>query len=154
ARRSDCRSFSVQPRPSHSRSRSIAASKSGRLRARSVSSRRRMKVPPCRLANSQLNKAARTLPTCSSPVGLGAKRTTGAGEVMGGDLWRAGADGQAGSAGSDVRGQPLEKPEAGANASKRIRRIVLLDKEMLYAHRERRSNDPLDRQNTCAHFGY
>ena len=48
--------------------------------------RRKMKVPPCRLANSQLKSAARILPTCSSPVGLGAKRTIGA--TMRPDLWR------------------------------------------------------------------
>src|SRR3546814_11593341 len=41
----------------------------------SVSSRRRRKLPPRARANSQLISATRALPTCSSPVGLGAKRT-------------------------------------------------------------------------------
>ena len=52
---------------------------SGRLRASSVSSIRRMNVPPCRRAKSQLNSAARALPTWKYPVGEGAKRTRGGG---------------------------------------------------------------------------
>src|SRR5687767_4041295 len=44
-------------------------------RERSVSSMRRMKVPPCRRANSQLKSAVRAPPTWRCPVGLGAKRT-------------------------------------------------------------------------------
>ena len=34
-----------------------------------------MKVPPCRLANSQLNMRRARVPHGRSPVGLGAKRT-------------------------------------------------------------------------------
>src|SRR5206468_2593736 len=45
-------------------------------RSRSVSSTRRMNLPPLRRAYSQLKSAVRTPPTCSSPVGLGAKRVT------------------------------------------------------------------------------
>ena len=51
---------------------------SGRLRASSVSSMRRTKVPPCWRAKSQLNSAARALPTWKYPVGDGAKRARGA----------------------------------------------------------------------------
>src|SRR3954447_18848425 len=36
-----------------------------------------MNFRPCRRANSRLNRAGRTVPRCSRPVGLGAKRTTG-----------------------------------------------------------------------------
>src|SRR6266481_4361074 len=36
---------------------------------------RRMNVPPFCRAKSQLNRAVRTLPICSCPVGEGAKRT-------------------------------------------------------------------------------
>src|SRR5260370_37952987 len=87
----------------------MAASYSALLRVRSVSSRRRMKVPPCRLANSQLNSAARTFPTCNNPVGLGAKRTTGAaGGGPGGDLWRGGGGGG--------RPRPAPCPGGGGNA--------------------------------------
>src|SRR6201987_3229063 len=45
-------------------------------RSRSVSSTRRMNLPPLRRAYSQLKSAVRTPPTCSRPVGLGAKRVT------------------------------------------------------------------------------
>ena len=45
-------------------------------RSRSVSSIRRMNLPPVRRAYSQQNSAVRAPPTCSSPVGLGAKRVT------------------------------------------------------------------------------
>src|ERR687898_2609582 len=44
-------------------------------RSTSVSSMRRMNVPPDPRASNQLNKAVRALPTCRWPVGLGAKRT-------------------------------------------------------------------------------
>ncbi len=43
-------------------------------RATSVSSRRRMNVPPWRRANRMLNRAVRAVPMCSGPVGLGAIR--------------------------------------------------------------------------------
>src|SRR6267154_840856 len=45
-------------------------------RSRSVSSTRKMNLPPVRRAYSQLNSAVRAPPTCNSPVGLGAKRVT------------------------------------------------------------------------------
>ena len=51
---------------------------SGRLRAASVSSIRKMKVPPAPRTKSQLNSAARALPTWKYPVGDGAKRARGA----------------------------------------------------------------------------
>jgi len=44
-------------------------------RWRSVSSMRRMKVPPRRRAKSQLKSAVRAPPIWRWPVGLGAKRT-------------------------------------------------------------------------------
>ena len=44
-------------------------------RSRSVSSMRRMNVPPCLRAKSQLKSAVRALPMCRKPVGEGAKRT-------------------------------------------------------------------------------
>src|SRR5262249_21289544 len=66
---------SSQSRPSHRRSRRIAASDSRVERSASVSSMRRMNAPPCPRASSQLNSAVRALPTCSCPVGLGANRT-------------------------------------------------------------------------------
>src|SRR5438876_7671043 len=43
-------------------------------RCRSVSSIRRMKLPPWCRANSQLNSAVRALPTWMEPVGAGANR--------------------------------------------------------------------------------
>ncbi len=52
----------------------IACTASGVERSRSVSSMRRMNVPPWRRAYSQQNSAVRTPPMCSMPVGLGAKR--------------------------------------------------------------------------------
>src|SRR5262245_240205 len=45
-------------------------------RSRSVSSIRSSILPPCRRANSQLNKAVRPPPMCRKPVGEGAKRVT------------------------------------------------------------------------------
>src|SRR5947209_9635112 len=50
---------------------------SSRVRSMSVSSMRRMKVPPLWRAKSQLNRAVRAPPTCRKPVGEGAKRTRG-----------------------------------------------------------------------------
>jgi cytochrome P450 len=46
-------------------------------RSKSVSSMRRIRVPPKWRAKSQLNKAVRAPPTCKYPVGEGAKRTRG-----------------------------------------------------------------------------
>src|SRR6185312_4041577 len=62
-------------RPSQARSRMIASSNSFFERAASVSSMRRMKRPPIFFANRALTIAVRALPTCSRPVGDGAKRT-------------------------------------------------------------------------------
>src|SRR5262245_2692061 len=53
----------------------MASITSGEERSRSVSSMRRMKVPPCLRANSQLKSAVLAPPTWRKPVGLGAKRT-------------------------------------------------------------------------------
>ena len=53
----------------------IDASDSRVDRASSVSSTRMMNFPPVFLANNQLNNAVRAPPTCSDPVGEGAKRT-------------------------------------------------------------------------------
>src|ERR1041384_1828045 len=52
----------------------MACSDSRDERSRSVSSIRRMNVPPLPRANSQLKSAVRALPTWRWPVGLGAKR--------------------------------------------------------------------------------
>src|SRR3954467_12023392 len=51
---------------------------SSRVRSTSVSSMRRMNVPPACLAKSQLKSAVRAPPTWRKPVGDGAKRTRGA----------------------------------------------------------------------------
>jgi hypothetical protein len=45
------------------------------LRSTSVSSRRRIIVPPFRRAYNQLNMKVRALPTCRNPVGEGANLT-------------------------------------------------------------------------------
>src|SRR5262245_5290301 len=50
---------------------------SGRLRSVSVSSMRSSISPPCCRATSQLNNTVRAPPTCSQPVGEGAKRRRG-----------------------------------------------------------------------------
>ena len=63
-------SSASQRRPSR-----IARTASSVERSTSVSSMRRMNVPPCARAKSQLYRAVRTPPTCRYPVGLGAKRT-------------------------------------------------------------------------------
>src|SRR5512134_641219 len=54
----------------------IARTNSGVDRSRSVSSIRRMNLPPLRRACSQLKSAVRAPPMWSSPVGLGANRVT------------------------------------------------------------------------------
>src|SRR3954451_7085202 len=71
--------------PSHARSVSITSAKARVERSMSVSSKRRMNVPPARRASSAFNSAVRVLPMWISPVGDGAKRTVG--RVMRG-LWR------------------------------------------------------------------
>src|SRR5258706_5866376 len=58
------------------RSRSRALRCASLVRAASVSSMRSRNRPPRRRASSRLNSAVRTLPRCSSPLGLGAKRVT------------------------------------------------------------------------------
>ena len=57
--------------PSHVSAAMIPSVHSGRLRSSSVSSIRRTNVPPCWRAKSQLNSAARALPTWKYPVGDG-----------------------------------------------------------------------------------
>ncbi len=52
-------------------------------RSRSVSSMRRMNVPPFLRAHSQLKRAVRAPPTCRYPVGLGANRTRRTGILPG-----------------------------------------------------------------------
>src|SRR5262245_58937149 len=82
--RSDCRygprspptsTPSVQSSPSHCRSSTTLCSDSRVERSKSVSSMRRMNVPPWPRASSQLKSAVRALPTWSAPVGLGANLT-------------------------------------------------------------------------------
>ena len=67
------------PRPTSARAsagrRESPTPTRGVERSRSVSSMRRMNVPPAPRASSQLKSAVRALPTCRWPVGLGAKRT-------------------------------------------------------------------------------
>ena len=58
-------------------SRRMICSFSGVLRSWSVSSMRRMKVPPVLRAQSQLKSAVRTPPMWRYPVGDGAKRRRG-----------------------------------------------------------------------------
>ncbi len=53
----------------------MSASDSGVERSASVSSMRRMNVPPVPRASSQLKRAVRTFPMCNCPVGLGANLT-------------------------------------------------------------------------------
>src|SRR5712691_10293782 len=53
----------------------IASAPPSTLRAGSVSSIRRRKVPPCSSAKLRFATALRAPPRCSDPVGLGAKRT-------------------------------------------------------------------------------
>ncbi len=67
--------------PSQARSASIASAYSARERSTSVSSKRRMKRPRSRSANSQLSKAVRALPMWMRPVGEGAKRTVGGADM-------------------------------------------------------------------------
>src|SRR6187431_2412840 len=55
----------------------IPATMSSDDRSVSVSSIRRINVPPYRRANNQLNNAVRAPPTWRYPVGDGAKRTRG-----------------------------------------------------------------------------
>eukprot|EP00966_Prymnesium_polylepis_P073966 1716429-Prymnesium_polylepis.1 len=65
---------SSQSSPSQRRSCSTLCSDSRVLRAVSVSSTRMMKSPLCCFAASHAKSAVRAPPTCSEPVGEGAKR--------------------------------------------------------------------------------
>src|SRR5262249_12700768 len=64
-----------QSTPSHFRPSRIPSTSSGLFRSASVSSIRRIIVPPCRRTKSQLNSAVRAPPTCRYPVGDGANLT-------------------------------------------------------------------------------
>ena len=66
-----------QSRPSHRSDARMFSTSSELDRSRSVSSTRRSISPPVRRASSQLNSAARALPTWRYPVGEGAKRSRG-----------------------------------------------------------------------------
>src|SRR5207247_11157212 len=66
---------SSHSRPSQRRPLRITSTASCVLRAASVSSMRKMNVPPVWRAYSQLNSAVRAPPMCKKPVGLGANRT-------------------------------------------------------------------------------
>src|SRR5580700_10548012 len=75
--RSDCLYSSSQPRPSHFRPSKIELTEASVLRSTSVSSSRKIMVPPFRRAYSQLKINVRALPTWRNPVGEGANRTLG-----------------------------------------------------------------------------
>ena len=77
ARRSDCLYSSSQPRSSQRRPSKMELSDASVLRSTSVSSMRRIIVPPLWRAYSQLKMNVRALPMCRNPVGDGAKRTLG-----------------------------------------------------------------------------
>ena len=70
-----------QSRPSHRSDARMFSTSSELDRSRSVSSTRRSISPPVRRASSQLNSAARALPTWRYPVGEGAKRSRGGCEL-------------------------------------------------------------------------
>jgi hypothetical protein len=72
-------------------------------RSRSVSSMRRSIVPPCRRANSQLNRAVRAPPMWRKPVGEGAKRVTTADGTTGDDMGFLRAGRARGSTGAEAR---------------------------------------------------
>src|SRR5216684_1778274 len=75
--RSDCLYSSSHPRSSHFNPSKMELTEASVLRPTSVSSRRRIMVPPWWRAYSQLKMNVRALPTCRKPVGEGAKRTRG-----------------------------------------------------------------------------
>src|SRR3974390_86137 len=62
--------------PSQLKSSTMARSNSGFERSTSVSSIPNRNCAPSFLANRKLSSAVRALPTCSNPVGDGAKRTS------------------------------------------------------------------------------
>src|SRR5260370_32249504 len=75
--RSDCLYSSSHPKSSHFNPSKMELTEASVLRPTSVSSRRRIMVPPLWRAYSQLKMNVRALPTCRNPVGEGAKRTRG-----------------------------------------------------------------------------
>src|SRR6266851_9369636 len=75
--RSDCLYSSSHPKSSHFNPSKMELTEASVLRPTSVSSRRRIMVPPWWRAYSQLKMKVRALPTCRKPVGEGAKRTRG-----------------------------------------------------------------------------
>src|SRR5256885_4273816 len=86
APRTDCLYSSSQLRSSHFKPSKMDWTEASVLRSTSVSSSRRIMVPPLWRAYNQLKIKVRALPTCKKPVGDGAKRTRGlVGEVEAGD---------------------------------------------------------------------
>src|ERR1700726_661468 len=84
--RSDCLYSSSQPglsklRLSHFNPSKMESTEAWVLRSTSVSSNRRIMVPPLWRAYSQLKIKVRALPTCRKPVGEGANRTRGLASV-------------------------------------------------------------------------
>src|SRR6266567_897265 len=77
APRSDCLYSSSQLRPSHLKPSKIELTEASVFRSTSVSSSRRIMVPPFLRAYNQLKMNVRALPTWRNPVGEGAKRTRG-----------------------------------------------------------------------------
>src|SRR5579864_783263 len=75
--RSDCLYSSSHSSPSHFNPSKIELTEASVLRSTSVSSSRRIIVPPLRRAYNQLKMKVRALPTWRNPVGEGAKRTLG-----------------------------------------------------------------------------
>src|ERR1700723_634939 len=75
--RSDCLYSSSQLKLSHFSPSKIESTEAWVLRSTSVSSSRRIIVPPLWRAYNQLKMKVRALPTCRNPVGDGAKRTRG-----------------------------------------------------------------------------
>src|ERR1700722_19087747 len=75
--RSDCLHSSSQSRFSHFSPSKMESTEAWVLRSTSVSSSRRIMVPPLWRAYNQLKMNVRALPTCRNPVGDGAKRTRG-----------------------------------------------------------------------------
>src|SRR6202158_93952 len=75
--RSDCLYSSSHSRPSHFNPSKMELTEASVLRSTSVSSSRKIIVPPFRRAYNQLRMKVRALPTCRNPVGEGAKRTLG-----------------------------------------------------------------------------
>src|SRR6267378_5642054 len=77
--RSDCLYSSSHPKSSHFNPSKMELTEASVLRPTSVSSKRRIIVPPLWRAYSQLKMKVRALPTWRKPVGEGANRTRGDG---------------------------------------------------------------------------